>query len=56
LQISEGEIDMTKRQADKLGTIIAKLEALQAELPQSDNDTINQAKAGLIKLWSKHAR
>jgi hypothetical protein len=47
---------MTKRQADKLGTIIAKLEALQAELSASDSDTINHAKAGLMKLWSKHAR
>ena len=47
---------MTKRQADRLGTIIAKLEALQAELPQPASDTINHAKDGLIRLWSKHAR
>ena len=47
---------MTKRQADKLGTIIAKLEALQVELPTSESDAINHAKAGLIKLWSKNAR
>ena len=47
---------MTKRQADKLGTILAKLEALQADLSASESDTINHAKAGLIKLWSKNAR
>lgn len=47
---------MTKRQAEKLGTIIAKLEALQAELSSADSDTINHAKSGLIRLWSKSAR
>ena len=47
---------MTKRQADKLGTIIAKLEALQAELSPVEVDTINHAKAGLLKLWSKSAK
>lgn len=47
---------MTKRQADKIGTIIAKLEALQAELSARDVDAINHAKFGLIKLWSKNAR
>lgn len=47
---------MTKRQADKLGTIIAKLEALQAELSTADSDAINHAKSGLIKLWSKNTK
>lgn len=46
---------MTKRQAEKLGRIIAKLEALQAELPTAERDTINHAKTGLIRLWSKNA-
>lgn len=47
---------MTKRQASKLGTIIAKLEALQAELSDKGaSDTINHSKSGLIKLWSKSA-
>lgn len=47
---------MTKRQAEKLGTIIAKLEALQAGLSAAESDTINHAKAGLIKLWAKSVR
>lgn len=47
---------MTKRQADKLGTIIAKLEALQAELTPDESSTINHSKSGLIKLWSKNAK
>lgn len=46
---------MTKRQATKLGNIIAKLEALQAELAQAESDTINHAKTSLIRLWSKSA-
>lgn len=46
---------MTKKQADKLGRIIAKLEALQAELATEESSTIDHAKSPLIKLWSKNA-
>lgn len=47
---------MTKRQVEKLGTIIMKLEALQAELSTVESDTIKHATTGLIKLWSKNSR
>ena len=47
---------MTKRQADKLGTIIAKLEALQAELSAEESSAINHAKSPLIRMWQRFSR
>lgn len=47
---------MTKKQADKLGRIIAKLEAMQHDLQRDDNAEINLAKKTLIGLWQRYDR